>query len=90
MIDFTSKLGEINDVEHNKDHCKIYPQNQVSLDCIMSSKPLKETRSVTMKILRNLFFLFKSLVKVELCYIFTINMFSTAENRKETQIILLQ
>ena len=28
MIDLTSKLGEINDIEHNKGS-KIYPQNQV-------------------------------------------------------------
>ena len=40
MIDLTSKLGEINDIEHNKGS-KIYPQNQVSLDCIMPSIPLK-------------------------------------------------
>ena len=39
MIDSTSKLGETNDVEHNKGS-KIYPQNQVILDCIMSSIPL--------------------------------------------------
>ena len=40
MIDLTSKLGEINDIEHNKE-IKIYPQNQACLDCIMSSIPLK-------------------------------------------------
>ena len=40
MIDLTSKLGVINDIEHNKDS-KIYPQNQVILDCIMPSVPLK-------------------------------------------------
>ena len=40
IINLTSKLGEINDIEHNK--CsKIYPQNQVILDCTMSSIPLK-------------------------------------------------
>ena len=39
MINLTSKLGEINDIEHNK-HSKIYPQNQVILDCIMPSIPL--------------------------------------------------
>ena len=43
MIDLTSKLGEINDIEHNKGS-KIYPQNQVSFDCIMSSIPLKHKR----------------------------------------------
>ena len=39
-IDLTLKLGEIKDIEHNKDS-EIYPQNQVILDCIMSSVPLK-------------------------------------------------
>ena len=39
LIDLTSKLGEINDIEHNKGS-KIYPQNQVILDCIMPSIPL--------------------------------------------------
>ena len=40
MIDLTAKLGEINDIGHNK--CsKIYPQNQVILDCIMQTIPLK-------------------------------------------------
>ena len=40
MIDLSSKLGEINNIEHNKGS-KIYPQNQVIVDCIMSSIPLK-------------------------------------------------
>ena len=39
-IDLTSNLGEINDIEHYKGS-KIYPQNQVILDCIMQSIPLK-------------------------------------------------
>ena len=43
-----------------------------------------------MKIFRKKKFLFKSFVKVELCYVLTINMFSTAENCKEKQIILVQ
>ena len=38
-----SKLGEIDDIELNKGS-KIYPQNQVILDCIMSSIPLKHKR----------------------------------------------
>ena len=42
MIDLTSKLGEINDIEHKKGS-KMYPQNQVILDCIMSSIPLKHS-----------------------------------------------
>ena len=36
----TSKLREINDIEHNKGS-KRYPQNQVILDCILPSIPLK-------------------------------------------------
>ena len=44
---------------------------------------LKETRSVTMNIFRKKYFLIKSFVKIELSYIFTINMVSTAENCKE-------
>ena len=40
MIDLTSKLGEINHIERNKGS-KIYPQDQVILDCIMPSIPLK-------------------------------------------------
>ena len=43
MIDLTSKLGEINDIEHNKGS-NIYPQNQVILDCIMPTIPLKYKR----------------------------------------------
>ena len=39
-IDFTSKLGEVNDIEHYKGS-KIYIQNQVISDCIMPSIPLK-------------------------------------------------
>ena len=40
MINLTSKLGEINDIEHYKSKI-YYPQNQVILDCIMPSIPLK-------------------------------------------------
>ena len=48
------------------------------------SFPIKETRSVTMNIFRKKkYFLFKSFVKIELSYIFTINIVSTAENCKE-------
>ena len=49
-----------------------------------SETVLKETRSVTMNIfLENFSFLFKSFVKIELSYVFTINMFSAAENCTE-------
>ena len=47
------------------------------------SKQFKETRSVTMNIFRKKYFPFKSFVKMELSYIFTINMVSTAKNCKE-------
>ena len=40
IIDLTSNLGEIYDRTYNKGS-KIYSQNQVILDCIMSSIPLK-------------------------------------------------
>ena len=43
----------------------------------------KEARSVTMNIFRKKYFLFKSFVKIELSYIFTVNMVSTAVNCKE-------
>ena len=43
---------------------------------------VKETKSVTMSIFRKKI-LFKSFVKVELSYVFTIKMFSTAENCTE-------
>ena len=45
---------------------------------------VKETRSVTMNIFRKKeSFHFKSFVKIELTYVFTENMFSTAENGME-------
>ena len=43
----------------------------------------KEARSVTMNIFRFFLFLFKSFVKIELSYVFTIYMFSLAENCME-------
>ena len=44
---------------------------------------VKAAYSVTMNIFRKLYFLFKSFVKVELSYVFTIKMFNTAENCME-------
>ena len=43
----------------------------------------QEARSVTMSIFRKKKFFLKSFVKVELSYVFTINMFSTAESCME-------
>ena len=40
MIDLTAKLGEVNDIEHNMGS-KINLQNQVILDCIVPTIPLK-------------------------------------------------
>ena len=40
MIDLTTKLGEIHNIEHNKGS-KIYSQNQAILDCVMPTIPLK-------------------------------------------------
>ena len=48
----------------------------------------KETKSATMNIFRNFLFFFKSFVKVELSYVFTINLFTIAENGTEKWIIL--
>ena len=44
LIDLTSKIGEINDIEHIDKGSKIYPRNQIILDCIMPfSVPFKHT-----------------------------------------------
>ena len=49
---------------------------------------IKETKSVTMNIFEKFNFLFKSLVKKELSYVFKINMVSAAKNCMEKWIIL--
>ena len=54
----TSKLGEINNIEHNKGS-KIYPQNQVILDCIMSMIALKH-KCFTIILNRSLFLISRS------------------------------
>ena len=41
---------------------------------------INETRSVTLNIFRNFSFLFISFVKIELSYVFTINMLITVKN----------
>ena len=46
----------------------------------LCSSQLKETKSATMNIFRKKnYFLFKSFVKVEFSYVFTINLFTIAE-----------
>ena len=53
----------------------------------MATMMVKETRSVTMNIFRKKkSFLFKSFVKIELSYVFTINMFSTAETAWKSEL----
>ena len=44
---------------------------------------IKETKSGTINIFRNFYFVFKSFVKVELSYVFTINLSTIAENCRE-------
>ena len=57
--------------------------------CLWSGPPgFKETKSATMNIFRNFSFSFKSYVNVELSYVFTINLFTVAENCTEKLIIL--
>ena len=43
----------------------------------------KETKSATVNIFRIFLFCFKSFVKVDLSYVFTINLFTIAENCTE-------
>ena len=52
-------------------------------DLITTLVSLKETKSVTMNVFPKKYCLFKSFVKVELSYVFTIKMLSTAENCME-------
>ena len=52
--------------------------HEVLVNCLF-----KETKSATMNIFRIFLFLFKSFVKVELSYVFTINLFTIAENCTE-------
>ena len=40
IIDLMLKLGKINDIKHNNGS-KVYPQNQVILDCFMPSTMFK-------------------------------------------------
>ena len=46
------------------------------LKAVISLPLIKETKSVTMNIFRFFYFLLKSFVKVELSYVFTINLFT--------------
>ena len=72
----------------------MYPENLskimlINLKCthvydFFNNSSLKEVKSATMNIFRFFFyFLFKSFVKVELSYVFTINLFTIAKNCTE-------
>ena len=50
---------------------------------LMFEWPFKETKSATMNIFRIFYFVLKSFVKVELSYVFTINLSTIAENCKK-------
>ena len=50
---------------------------------LFSAFCLKAAYSVTMNIFRKILFFFKSFVKAELSYVFTINLFTRAENCTE-------
>ena len=72
--------------ENKKSHflffCDILGINKQSMISLNVSN-FKAAYSVTMNIFRKFLFSFKSFVKVELSYVFTIKMFSTAENCME-------
>ena len=67
----------------NTFYCKRVDRSSHQTFCLY----FKETRSVTMNIFEKKSFLFKSFVKIESSHVFTINMFSTAENCMEKLII---
>ena len=63
--------------------CGVWSDFGVSIITTVEINELKAAYSVTMNIFEKKYFLFKSFVKVELSYVFTIKMFSTAENCME-------
>ena len=76
-----------------KSICLVYMNMFSRFDEIpaMILQDIKETRSVTMNIFRKKQInLFKSFVKIELSYVFTINMFSTAESCMELNYLIKQ
>ena len=77
---------------HSKRRPKLVFETRLSLNadqkyCRMDSailSTIKAAYSVTINIFQKIYFLFKSFVKVELSYVFTIKMFSISENCMET------
>ena len=63
-------------------------ESKCTTSCIYLERlSFKETKSATMNIFLFFFyFLFKSFVKVELSYVFTINLFTIAENCTESEL----
>ena len=47
---------------------------------------LKETKSATINIFRNFYFVFKSFIKVQVSYVFTINLFTIAETAWKSEL----
>ena len=76
---FQSTTANKTDSEHTQDYMKLFIVCEVEILQIT----VKAAYSVTMNIFQKFSCLFKSFVKVELSYVFTIKMFSTAENCME-------
>ena len=55
----------------------------VCIENSISIKRVKETKSATLNIFEKFYFLFQLFVKVELSYVFIINMFTIAKNCME-------
>ena len=58
-------------------------QKLSSAAIVIGTLRVKETKSATMNIFLFFYFLFKLFVKVEFSYVFTINLFTMAENCTE-------
>ena len=62
-------------------------QKLSSAAIVIGTLRVKETKSATMNIFLFFYFLFKLFVKVEFSYVFTINLFTMAENCTEKWLI---
>ena len=60
----------------------------LTVPSLVINKTFKETKSVTMNIFQKKKKKIESFVKIEFSYVFTINIFSTAENCMKKLIIL--
>ena len=75
-------------MQHNYKHVFSLYNNLKTPINLPKKITVKETKSATMNIFDFFYFLFKSFVKVELSYVFKINLFTIAENCMEKLIIL--